>query len=144
MVVLLVVVSVTALSCEIATKLSIKGGNPPKFYMSGSGLLGRLVIRGHEQQRKIEGPDASAYWCIEPKDEDSLRNVGRLSPITYGSIPEGYTQVYPENGQPPLLVEGQKYYVQVDSVNANGASGWFIVRNGKAEFSEYEHSLQEN
>lgn len=142
---LLLSLVVAALSCEIDTKLAVKGV-PPQFHMSGSGELGRLVVRGRETQRDIEGPDASAYWYIRPqKGGGGRRNVGELSPVTYGVVPEGYEQLYPENGQaPPKLAEGQRFYVQVDTVNANGASLWFIIRKGKVEFSEYEHSLKEN
>lgn len=114
--------------------------------MSGSGELSRLVVRGHKRQRDVDGPDASAYWYIKPKKGGGGRlAVEEVSPITYGKVPEGYEQLYPEDGQPPPpLVEGQRFYVRVDTVNANGASLWFIIRNGKVEFSEYEHSLKEN
>src|SRR5262245_43853752 len=64
--------AITVSSCEIATALRVENGNPPKIIMSGSGSLGRLMIRGPKTFRKSLGPDSWAYWCIEPKDKDGL------------------------------------------------------------------------
>ena len=63
--------------------------------------------------------------------------VENLSPITYGKVPEGYKQVYPEQGNAPALVEGERYYVWVGTFDANGAGKHFIIRNGKVEVSDY-------
>lgn len=142
-IVCLLAFALLASSCEIDTSLKIYGGNPPKFSMTGSGSLGRLRIRGHEKQREAFGEDASIYWQIEPKD--SIKNVWRVSPITYGVVPEGYEQIYPENGKaPPPLVAGQRYYVRIDTNNANGSQMYFIIRNGEVKYSEYEYDLPED
>jgi hypothetical protein len=125
--------------CERDTKLTIEGGNPPQFRMSGSGWLGRLVVRGHKTLRQIDGPDASACWYIEAGDE--MRGVSKLSPIIYGKIPEGCVQKYPENGPAPALSEGETYYVQIDTTNANGTSKYFIIQNGMVRFADYESEL---
>jgi len=136
---LLLAVLITV-SCEIDTKLRIEGGNPPRFNMSGSGALGRLVVRGPKTLRHIDGPDSSAYWYIEIENA-KVAGVWRLSPITYGSVPEGYAQKYPEHGAATPLSENEIYYVQVDTSNANGTSKHFVIRNGKVEFADYESEL---
>jgi hypothetical protein len=41
-------------------------------------------------------------------------------------------QVYPEQGEAPPLVEGERYYVWVWTNNANGAAKYFVIRDGKA------------
>lgn len=125
-------------ACERDTKLVIEAGNPPRFVLSGSGTLGALRIRGPKKQREVVGEEASIYWEIEPKDEDSDRNVGRLSPITYGVVPEGYIQVYPEQGQTaPPIVEGEKYNIRIATNNANGVDKFFTIREGKVAVSDY-------
>jgi hypothetical protein len=136
----LLLVVLTTLSCEIDTKLRIDGGNPPQFLMSGSGNLGRLVVRGPKTLRHIEGPDSSAYWYIEIKNP-RVANVWRLSPIKYGTVPEGYVQKYPELGAATPLSEKEIYYVRVDTSEANGTSKAFVIKNGKVEFADYESEL---
>jgi hypothetical protein len=137
-IIVLLLAALFSSACERDTRLIIEEGNPPGFVMSGSGTLGFLRIRGPKKQREAVGEDASIYWEIEPKDEDSDRNVGRLSPITYGKVPDGYTQVYPEQGQAaPPLVEGERYNIRIATNNANGVNKSFEIRQGKAVVSEF-------
>jgi len=135
--------AITVSSCEIATTLRVENGNPPKIIMSGSGSLGRLVIRGPKTFRKSLGPDSWAYWCIKPKDKDSSCNVGSISPLSYGIIPDGYEQIYPEQGNAPPLSDERIYYIQVDTNDAPGASGCFVIRNGKFKYAKTEYELSE-
>jgi len=134
-VILMLAVSV-ALGCERATKLVIKGRNPPVFVMSGSGSLGIIRVRGPEKQREAEGEDAFLYWVIVNR-EDEDQNVERLGPVTYGKVPQGYKQVYPERGEAPQLVEGERYNIRIATNNANGVDKFFVIRNGKVEVVDY-------
>ena len=129
-----------ALWCEVDTKLQVKGGKPPQFVLSGSGDLGRLVVRGPKTLRQINGPDSSAYWYIEIENP-TVSKVSRLSPIAYGVVPEGYAQKYPESGPATPLAENEIYYVQVDTNEANGTAKYFVIRNGKVEFADYASQL---
>ena len=131
--VILLVMILAGSACERDTKLLIESGNPPKFVLSGSGTLGVLRVRGSKKQREAVGEDASVYWEIEPKEEGSDRNVERMGPISYGQVPEGYVQVYPEKGQAPPLVEGERYNIRIATHNANGVDEFFVIRNGKVE-----------
>ena len=83
------------LACEIDTRLNVTGNNPPQFRMTGSGQLTSIRVVGPHKQQEVEGEDQYMYWMIRPKDEDSQRNVRRISPVTYGVVPDGYVQVYP-------------------------------------------------
>jgi hypothetical protein len=112
--------------------------------MSGNGTLSRLVIRGHKTLRKIPGPDSSAVWYIKMIDYDHGQLVSRLSPISYGKLPTGYVQKYPEQGEAPQLEENVIYYIQVDTWNANGASGYFLIKDGKINFAKYESELKKH
>lgn len=126
---------------EIDTKLTVRGGNPPKFYLSGNGDLSFIRVGGPKRQREKMGEDASIYWMIKVVNPDLAVDVRDLSPITYGVLPKGYKQIYPEAGDPPELVEGEKYYVRVETYNANGDSGWFKIKSRQVIFSRYEHEL---
>ena len=141
---IIVMLIMASASCEVDTKLTVEGGNPPKFLLSGSGTLSRLVIRGYKTLRKIEGPDASAFWYIETRDAQSLKSIRTLGPITYGQVPEGYVQVYPERGTAPQLEENEVYYVEVNTNGANGADGFFIIKDGKIRFAKYESQLKDS
>jgi hypothetical protein len=127
----LFVVTGLFLGCERHTKLSLKGSNPPKFVMTGSGTLSSIRIGGPEKQRESEGEEAYLYWVIEAKkDED--RPIERLSPLAYGEVPDGYEQRYPAHGHPPPLIEGERYLVHIETFDANPFSGYMIIQNGKA------------
>jgi hypothetical protein len=111
-------------ACERDTKLTIEGGNPPRFMMKGSGSLRSLRVRGPNKQRYVDGEDAWIYWRIT-SEGGTARSVEDIGAITYGSVPIGYNQVYPKNRAAPSLVEGEHYYIRVDTANANGAEKFF-------------------
>jgi hypothetical protein len=134
--VILLLAASVALGCERDTKLVINGSNPPIFVMSGSGSLGTIRVRGPEKQRDAEGEDAFLYWVIVNR-EDEEQNVERLGPVTYGKVPQGYKQVYPEQGEAPRLVEGERYNIRIATANANGVDKFFVIRSGKVEVSDY-------
>lgn len=135
--VLFLIVGVGIGSCERDTKLIIEGGNPPSFVMTGSGILTSIRVRGPQKQREVEGEDKYLSWVIEIDDGNKPRRVEQLSPLTYGTVPDGFKQIYPERGAAPPIVEGEKYYVRVVTSEANGDGKYFMIRNGKAEVSDY-------
>jgi hypothetical protein len=138
---LLLIIVPLALSCEIDTKLRVTGGNPPDFEMTGNGNLTSIRVRGHKTQRNAFGEDALLYWVIESGGWG--RDVGRIGSVTYGKVPDGYGQKYPESGAAPILDEGEHYYVRVTTSNANGDDGYFMIIGGKTVFAKYESELPE-
>ena len=120
-------------SCERSTRVNFEGGNPPTFVLSGSGELGDLIIYG-PKQRNIDGDRAFALWEIMPIDGFmNGRSVESIGTIKYGVVPEGYKQVYPENGlSPPALEEGHKYEYWFQTINAPHARAYFEIRGNKA------------
>jgi len=121
--------------------MNVTGGNPPVFQMSGNGRLSSIRVRGPNKQRNVDGEDAWIYWEI--KNNGAGRTVGELGSVTYGKIPEGYVQKYPETGDPPKLDEAARYYIDVRTVNANGADGYFTIINGRDYYSRVESELPE-
>jgi hypothetical protein len=127
---LLVLVSVCS-ACEWDTTVRLKDSNPPQFRLSGSGKLAMLRMVG-QQVRSTPPSDASVVWEIAPREgQFGGTGVGILGSITYGEIPPGYLQKYPEEGKPPPLVEGQLYAVRFETTGANGAHVYFIYRKGR-------------
>lgn len=122
-----------ALIFERQTRVKLEGGERPVFVLSGSGTLGDLVVYG-PRQRDIVSDRSFALWEIRPVNGYLHgRGIEELGRITYGTVPEGYEQVYPENsGPPPSLVSGVKYQYWFITVNAPHARKDFEIRDGKA------------
>jgi hypothetical protein len=131
MLLLMFIIILHMLSCEIPTSLTIEGGTPPSFRLSGNGVLTELRVRGPKKQRDILGEDASMYWVIKRKHGEAGLTVSSLGTVMYGEVPQGYMTIYPESGPAPPLQDGERYYVQVITMDAPGASGHFTLNEGK-------------
>ena len=122
----------SCVGCERDTKLSVEGGNPPKFLMTGTGRLDALRVGGPQKQREGVADDPYVYWAIEFKETGSDRKVESLGPITYGEVPAGYVQLYPKPGEsPPPLPEDELCGVKATTINENGAGLRFAIHKGK-------------
>jgi len=118
---------------ERSTKVKLEGGNPPIFVLSGSGKLSNLIVYG-SKQREVAGDRAFALWEIKPvgghKAAEALEDLGQ---IKYGTVPQNYVQLFPENGStPPPLIEGKQYEYWFQTLNAPHARAYFEIRDGKA------------
>ena len=105
MIALLLLLSISA--CERRTRVRLEGGNPPTFILSGSGVLGGLVIDGPQPERFRSPSDKeNILWEIEPERMPG-KLVEELHSVTYGVIPDGYKQTIPGHGEspPPLIPE---------------------------------------
>jgi hypothetical protein len=107
--------------------------------MSGNGRLSSIRVRGPNKQRNVDGEDAWIYWEIG--HDGAGRTVGELGSVTYGTIPAGYVQKYPETGAAPKLDEGRHYYIRVTTANANGDEGYFVILDGKVYYSRIASEL---
>lgn len=128
--ILLLIVSFT-FACERATQLIIISTNPPQFRMSGSGTMGMLRMHG-PKVRDVPGEAAYIVWEIVPeKGRLNGKRIEQLVSITYGEVPEGYVQTYPEQGGPPSIIEGAQYDIFIDTLGANGKTKYFTVQDNK-------------
>jgi hypothetical protein len=149
---LLIITIVNGCGYEEDTKPIVSGENPPIIEFSGTGKLAYLTVSGPftleqlkrkykitkggniltaEQEKELKeifGDKNYKLWQLDP-----IRyfNVSTIS-ITYGIVPEWCKQVYPANGKPEPLMEGQFYLVGVPSHNANSKTGYFTIKNNKA------------
>jgi hypothetical protein len=78
---------------------------------------------------KLEKRSHAILWRIIPLSGRSY--IGKLPAITYGVVPEGFTQETPANGPPPKLAEDIYYQVFAPTSNANGGSAFFIIQNNR-------------
>ncbi|MGE0885731.1 MAG: hypothetical protein AB7P14_19455 [Blastocatellales bacterium] len=137
------------IGCEIDTKVRVTKDNPPKLTFSGNGILAQMYVSGpftldeikllagtegrlitKEESSKIEQVIGGSriLWQIDP---GRGKYIADLPIITYGEIPEGFRQAYPDDNRPPLpLLEGKFYIISVPSHNANSHTTYFTVRNG--------------
>ena len=150
----LIITTVTGCGYEEDTKPIVSGGNPPIIEFSGTGALMQLFVLGpytldqlkeshkitrggnnltaeqQKQRHEIFGDKNYTLWQLDPNPGRHF-NVSTLS-ITYGITPEGVRQVYPSDGKPEPLIEGQFYSVVAPSYNANSKSRCFTIKNNKA------------
>ena len=152
MIFLLIITTVNGCGYEEDTKPIVSGGNPPIIKFSGTGMLAYLSVSGPftleqlkgsykiyrrgnvltaEQEKELKeifGDKNYKLWQLDPTRHP---NVSTIS-ITYGIVPERCKQVYPANGKPEPLIEGQFYLVGAPSYNANSKTGYFTIKNNTA------------
>ena len=128
--------------CERSTHVKVEGGTTPVFVISGSGKLASFVVYSPDYAEKAESPwdENFALWKIKPTGGHlNGTPVGQLERITYGVLPDGYRQVKPQLGSAPRLIEGQKYFYDVETTNAPGAAGYLEIRNSQVVPTEGPH-----
>ena len=118
-------------ACEIDTKVTTDGRNPPTFKLSGTGGINlfRIVEAPSPGQSFL---DATVLWEIKPLTEKHGTSASDLPSITYGIVPSGFVQTTPSEGRPPPLIEGKSYDAWAPTYNANGGGLWFTIRDGRA------------
>jgi len=120
---------------EWPTSVGLKGGTAPVFVLSGGGKVATFTIFNQDFMTKAEKPldENFVLWKIRASGGYLHGTwIPNLGSITYGVVPEGYIQVKPVAGAPPLLIEGQKYFYFVETTDAPGASGYVEIKNSRA------------
>jgi hypothetical protein len=81
----------------------------------------------------LDNPDSENkyIWWIWPQDA-AHGEYYNLPTFIYGKVPDGWRQTIPENGEPPLLVEGRTYEAGGNFHSGQDAHLRFTIRNGKA------------
>jgi len=115
------------IACEPGLSARVKGGNPPVFHFYGDDKMHHFFIcpEGVESQRN----EKNAIWQIAP---DSAHDESWPLDITYGVVPEGFVQVTPKSGEPPLALQPDKKYTYHFVRGFGGGGGGFMIRGGQA------------
>lgn len=131
-----IVIALLSLACEVDTKVSIDGKNPPTFGFEGTGYLTFFTVEEiapenqnvpDVEQDRAKNRTVWSIWPSQPLDISMKKTV----PITYGKIPPGFYQKIPQAGEPPPLTEGKTYEAGGPAASANGGYVRFIVQDGK-------------
>lgn len=124
---LILALSLLSSSCESRLQAKILEGYPPTFHFDGNDLMHRFFVCPElpEDQRN----EKNAIWQIEP---DSAHNKTWPLDITYGTVPPGFTQITPKNGERPPALETDKRYTYHFVRGNGGGGGGFVIRGGSA------------
>jgi hypothetical protein len=72
------------------------------------------------------------YWQIAPKEGYDKNTPGSLGNLVYGHLPEGFRQVYPENGDSaPSLPEDQLLTFQLRCADGSALGVLFAIHHGQ-------------
>jgi hypothetical protein len=71
------------------------------------------------------------YWKLLPSETASPQALEKIGTIKYGQVPQGLTQVYPEQGPPLPLVDGDLYNVHLQPNDSYSFNNFFAFRGGK-------------
>ena len=93
----------------------------------------------------VDGPDFSRpamndtyytkpYWQIAPKEGYDMNTPASLGDLVYGHLPNGFRQVYPENGESaPALPEDQFLAFGLRCADGSALGVRFVIHNGKVD-----------
>jgi hypothetical protein len=134
---LLNVVMLTECRSERPTQVIIEGAGVPTFHLSGSGKLASfsvyLVPPVPEQMTKPFSDQVPIWQITAEPDPLHGRPVEDIQKLSYGAIPAGYKQGFPENGSlPPVIAVEKDYFFDCTTTDAPTESGFFRVHDGKA------------
>jgi hypothetical protein len=138
---LTLVISCALMSCGSGVTVRMNDSVPPSFTFSQNGshvdyldffvvteiAPENLRVGRHEQDQKKN----VTIWVIWPKGT-SEGTISNLPPITYGIVPEGFTQETPAKGAPPALAEGKVYQAGGPEVSMPNGVIRFTIRDGKS------------
>jgi hypothetical protein len=130
-----ILLACSVMGCERSTRVWVRGGTDPVFDLSGSGAVAIFTVFSPDFMTKAEKPldENFALWKIEASGGYLYGTwIRDLGSITYGVVPFGYVQIKPQDGTPPALKEGQKYFYVIETTAAPGTSGYFEIRNSRA------------
>ena len=113
-------------ACERSLRADVKGGIPPTFRFYGDDLMHHFFVCPELPQDQRN--EKNAIWQIAP---DRKHNNKWPLDITYGVVPEGFTQITPRGGEPPPSLEADKRYTYHFVRGSGGGGGGFIIRDGK-------------
>lgn len=134
--ILILLLGAIVISCgQRQTSVVIKQGNPQEFIVSGSGFLDVFSVSGPVRRceagwEKERLSPMERYWEIAPVADFDVSQFKQRGPIIYGSVPNGFRQVTPANGDPPPICAGGPYSVQLAIRNGGGVNMLFAVYEG--------------
>lgn len=124
-------------------RVSMTEDIPPRFMFEGPGRWAHCCSTFFEFAVMEQTADDPNPWDSHSNIVDSPHLIWRVVPphgyveiadapeITYGEVPNGWTQTHPVSGEPPALLEGRRYVAGQPHLSSEGTL-LFKVQDGKA------------
>ena len=130
----LAVVAAAAAACENLPdfNVDIDSKAPESFVFDGQSTISDFEIWDVPRTKPLNKinpftANGKTIWKIAPTD----KRAGNAWPkITYGMVPEGFSQSVPANGSPPKLIETKLYAACISNGDRNSVL-YFEIRNGR-------------
>jgi len=123
-------------ACDHRPRVMIVGGAVPTFKLTGRGGVQVLSVVGPDfAQPAMNGNYyTKLYWKIAPKEGYDINTPASLGDLVYGHLPNGFRQVYPENGESaPVLPEDQFLSFSLRCADGSALGVRFVIHNGKVD-----------
>src|SRR2546421_6445639 len=121
-------------ACDHRPRVMIVGGAVPTFKLTGRGGVQVLSVDGPDFARPAMNGNyyTKPYWQIAPKEGYDINTPASLGDLVYGHLPNGFRQVYPENGESaPVLPEDQFLSFGLRCADGSALGVRFVIHNGK-------------
>jgi hypothetical protein len=136
-----------ATACEQSTgiRVTLEDKVPPSFSVSGSRWVSDFQVEEIPQNvpRSEINPltfKGETVWKISAP---SRIRATAWPGITYGEVPQGFSQEIPEHGPPSRLTEGKVYIVR--AIDTGGPQGvvFFKLRDGRLVNATHEMMIED-
>ena len=123
--------------CDQRPQLVIEGGNRPLFKVTGPGRIMLITVSGPDFNNPNSREPGSRYmkpfWQIQALTEIDIALIEQSGGIRYGQVPDGFRQVFPQNGvAPESLMENELFTFDLRLGNGEALGARFVIHNGKA------------
>src|SRR6266511_709259 len=130
---LLLALMIVLSSCDGVRSIYLEAREtiPPTFSATGNDWITGLEVEVFPQNESLAGvgqAKGETIWKITAPKEIWATDWPL---ITYGHIPDGFSQMVPAQGQPPDLIEGRIYVARPFDRKGPQGSSYFAIRGGK-------------
>jgi hypothetical protein len=132
------VVALSLAACDGSPDLDVdlKTTSPPSFSFSGLSRASNfkiLDVPRPQPPRPLSAINPFSHggetiWQIA---SPLKLKAAEWPQVSYGVVPDGFSQSVPSSGSPPKLAEDKLYVASFSDVDAN-TEVWFEIRNGRA------------
>lgn len=123
--------------CNQRPRVVVEGGSAPLFKVAGRGSIQVITVSGPDFDNPNSRDAGSRYmkpfWQIVAQPGHDIALVEQSGGIVYGKVPDGFKQVFPQNGATPQpLVENELFTFDLRLGNGDAIGKRFVIHNGMA------------
>lgn len=124
-----------AIACaqEVVLSVNLESKTPPTFTFSGHSLATNFEILELPRTEPLSKIDPFSFkgetlWKISARGR---LKAAQWPSVTYGEVPDGFAQTFPEHGRPTKLAEGKLYVAKIVGAEDSNTALFFVVRKEK-------------